>query len=125
MSAAFYIVLDQEEVEFDAFVSGKAIANAADDIFDLCKSNNLKVMDDFVSQDLSEFLEETDFLDNSEVQWYEAQEGLDYFGSLIKLIDANDFGSDKQDFIADLNEFVGFLENVKSANLKWHLALDF
>ncbi|MCG8535314.1 MAG: hypothetical protein MI808_09480, partial [Pseudomonadales bacterium] len=91
MSTAYYIALNNE-TEFDATVDGKSIAQAADDLIILCEENNLKILEDYLSQDPSEFLDDFDDLGLSEDlanQWFDAQEGIDYFESLIKLIQSN------------------------------------
>ncbi|RLW69812.1 MAG: hypothetical protein B6D71_08870 [gamma proteobacterium symbiont of Stewartia floridana] len=124
MSTAFYIALEKDDVEFDTFVNGKAIADVADDLNELCESNNIKAIDDFLSQDPSEFLDDFELPDDFEIKWYEAQEGLDYFTSLIGLINANDCNFNKEEVVSDLNEYLDVLQKVKAANLKWHLELD-
>jgi hypothetical protein len=124
VSTAFYIALEKDDVEFDTFVNGKAIADVADDLNELCESNNIKAIDDFLSQDPSEFLDDFELPDDFEIKWYEAQEGLDYFTSLIGLINANDCNFNKEEVVSDLNEYLDVLQKVKAANLKWHLELD-
>lgn len=123
MSTAFYIALEKD-VEFDTFVNGKAIAGVADDLNELCESNNIKTIDHFLSQYPSEFLDDFELPDDFEIKWYEAQEGLDYFTSLIGLINANDCRFNKEEVVTDLNEYLDVLQKVKAANLKWHLELD-
>ena len=124
MSTAFYIALEKGDVEFDIFVNGKAIAAVADDLNELCESNNMKAIDDFLSQDPSEFLDDFERPDDFEIKWHEAQEGLDYFTSLIGLINANDCNFSKEEVVSDLNEYLDVLQKVKAENLKWHLELD-
>jgi hypothetical protein len=124
VSTAFYIALEKDDVEFDTFVNGKAIADVADDLNELCESNNIKAIDEFLSQDPSEFLDDFELPDDFEIKWYEAQEGLDYFTSLIGLINANDCNFNKEEVVSDLNEYLDVLQKVKAANLKWHLELD-
>ena len=116
MSTAYYIALEKEDVEFDTFVNGKAVAHAADEISELCESNNTKVIDDFLSQDPSEFLEDFDLPNDFEIQWYKAEEGLDYFNSLINLISSNDCSFDKNNVVSDLNEYLAVLQKAKEAN---------
>ena len=124
MSTAFYIVLEKEEVEFDTFVNGKSIAQVADNIFELCESNSLKTLEYFISQDPTEFLDDFDLPGEFKHQWYDAQEGLDYFDSLVSLINENACGINKGEVISDLNEFIGVLQKAKQKNIKWHLELD-
>ena len=126
MSTAYYIALNNE-TEFDTTVDGKSIAQAADDLIILCEENNLKILEDYLSQDPSEFLDDFDDLGLSEDlanQWFDAQEGIDYFESLIKLIQSNNTPFSKEEVIADLESYIAVLKQAKSAGCQWQLQID-
>ena len=124
MSTAYYIALENEEVEFDTFVNGKAIAHASEELYELCESNSIKPLDEFLSQDVSEFIDDFEMPDGMEITWFDAQEGIDCVLSLVKLIQSKDCTFEKGPVIEDLNEYLEVLNKVKQANLKWHLELD-
>ena len=126
MSTAYYIALNNE-TEFDATVDGKSVAQAADDLIILCEENNLKILEDYLSQDPSEFLDDFDDLGLSEDlanQWFDAQEGIDYFESLIKLIQSNNTPFSKEEVIADLESYIAVLRQAKMAGCQWQLQID-
>lgn len=126
MSTAYYIALNNE-TEFDVTVDGKSVAQAADDLIILCEENNLKVLEDYLSQDPSEFLDDFDDLglsDDLANQWFDAQEGIDYFESLIKLIQSNNTPFSKEEVIADLESYIAVLKQAKSAGCQWQLQID-
>jgi hypothetical protein len=46
---SYYIVLDKEDVDFDAFVNGKAVAKAVDELADVCAKLGLPPLDNFLA----------------------------------------------------------------------------
>ncbi|MES2946777.1 MAG: hypothetical protein V4772_28260, partial [Pseudomonadota bacterium] len=93
MSVAFYIVLDQEDTDFDTFVNGKALAKDAKKLDAICKKQGLPKFDDFVAmsaEDLSDMLGEDVQLPEGEGEkWFTADEGISFVQSLIAHIQAN------------------------------------
>ncbi len=130
MGVAYFIVLDRE-VDFDPFVNGKFLGNAADDLLPFCKKHSLKSIEEFYSQDGGEILEELgDFdLDDFDIpeggnEWYSAEEGIEWSDSLISKLKTEEFVHPADPIIADLNEYRELFLKAKDADAKWHLELD-
>lgn len=85
MSVAYYIVLDKEDVDFETFVDGKGIAQSFEELTLFCSDNNVKSIEHFIDQDLSEFMDELEGIDIPEQteKWFEAQEGISWAKDLI------------------------------------------
>lgn len=127
MSVAYFIVLDIENVGFDTFVNGKSLANCYEDLTAFCNSEGLKTIDEFVSQDVSEFLQEFEEMElpDQEVLWFSAEEGIDWVTSLLDKLDAKspEFSTDM--LVEDLQEYLEVLRKSKNIGAKWHLEMDF
>lgn len=127
MSVAYFIVLENQEVDFDTFVNGKSIAHAFDDLIEFCNTQKLKTIEDFHSQNTSEFMEDFDYTDipEQEIKWFDAQEGIDWASSLIKKIESEEPKFGTCAIIEDLREYLEVFNNAKKVNVKWHLELDY
>ncbi len=127
MSVAYFIVLDNEEVDFDTFVNGKGIACAFDEINEFCESHELKTIEDFHSQDVSEFMEDFDDLEipEQEIKWFSAQEGIDWASSLIDNLESKKPKFLTDEVIEDLQKYLEVFNNSKKVGAKWHLELDY
>ena len=127
MSVAYFIVLDNDQVDFDPFVNGKAIAHAFEEITNFCKSNGLKTIEDFHSQDVGELMEGFDDIDipDQVTLWLDAQEGIDWVTSLLEKIEAQKPAFATADVIEELREYLDVFEKSKSAGANWHLEMDF
>ncbi len=129
MSVAYFIVLEDEGLGFDTFVNGKSIANKHDELFSICKANGLKTIEDFFSQDASEFLDDFDDLEMPEqaqtVSWFGAQEGIDWAITLIEKLKADTTSFEAAPVIEDLIEYIEVFKQAKKHNVKWHLEMDF
>ena len=131
MSVAFYIVLDAEELGFDTFVNGKAIAHA-DDLDAFCVKCGLPTLESFVSQsreELEEMLDEDIEIPEGEAgdaQWFDAEDGVEYVDALIAALRREpDALEATADVIDDLLEYKSVLEKAQAIEAKWRLALDF
>ena len=127
MSVAYFIVLDIEDVEFDDLVNGKNIAQAFDELSSFCESHNIKGIEDFHSQDVSEFIDEFDDLELPEQEevWFDAKEGIEWVSALIEKLKDEHPRFLTDDILEDLVEYLEVFKNAKSVNAKWHLELDF
>jgi predicted metal-dependent phosphoesterase TrpH len=127
MSVAYFIVLDKDDVNFDPFVNGKAIAHAFDELESFCKLHQLKTIEDFHSQDLSEFMEELDEFEMPEQEeaWFTADEGIEWIVSLLAKLNSEKPAFASLAVYDDLNEYLAVFNNAKRAAAKWHLELDF
>ena len=127
MSVAYFIVLDNEEVDFDTFVNGKAIAHASDELVEFCEKHKLKTIEDFFSQDASEFKDEFDDVEmpEKEVLWFNAQEGIDWATTFIEKLNSEKPKFSTVAVIEDLQEYLDVFNKTKAIGAKWHLELDF
>ncbi|HOY23985.1 MAG TPA: hypothetical protein PK002_12585 [Cellvibrio sp.] len=127
MSVAYFIVLDKDDVDFDPFVNGKAIAHAFDELESFCKQHQLKTIEDFHSQDISEYMEELDDIEvpGRDEAWFAADEGIEWVTSLVAKLKSEKPAFASPDIYDDLNEYLDAFNNAKRAGAKWHLELDF
>lgn len=127
MSVAYFIVLDKEDVDFDPFVNGKAIAHAFNDLESFCKLHQLKTIEDFHSQDVSDFIEELDDIEMPEQDeaWFSADEGIEWVASLLTKLQLEKPAFASPEICEDLNEYLDVFNNAKRAGAKWHFELDF
>ena len=133
MSVAFYIVLDHQNLNFDTFVNGKAIAHC-DALETILKKLELNDIYDYVDGDFEESLEEDmeddDFeeeqvFDPSKYKWFTAAEGIEYFSKIKTWLQDNPSEVDDTDYIiADLDEFIDLLHKARAIGAMWHLQLD-
>lgn len=127
MSVAYFVVLDKEDVQFDTFVNGKAIAHAFDELTAFCNKNNLNGMEDFVSQNMSEFMmEEFGDIDvpEQEEKWFDAKEGVDWINALIDKLKEKSPKFFQEELLEDLTEYREVFQNAEKAGAKWHLEFD-
>ena len=127
MSVAYFIVLDNAEEGVDTFVNGKAIAQAFDEITTFCEAQGLKTIEDFHSQDISEFMQDIDDVEipGQEILWFDAQEGIDWITSLLEKIESQNPDFTTEAIIEDLREYLEVFKKTKTVGAKWHLELDF
>ena len=124
MSIAHFIVLDNEEVDFETFVNGKSIANVYEELNIFCKKQGLKTIDDF--QDFGDLLEDFDDIETPNLtKWLEAKEGIDWTTSLISELKSKSTNFDIKPVINDLNEYLAVFKNAAKVGAKWHLELDY
>ena len=80
MSAAYYIVLDNEKPGFETFVNGKALAKNMEKVSALCEKLGLRRLDGFVAMSADELAdilgEEVETSDEMATKWFAADEGL-------------------------------------------------
>lgn len=127
MSVAYFIVLDNEEVGFDTFVNGKAMAHASDELVEFCEEQKLKSIEDFFSQDASEFMDDLDDIEmpEQEILWFNAQEGIDWSTALIEKLKSEKPKFPTDAVIEDLQEYLEVFNKTKEIDAKWHIELDF
>lgn len=132
MSVAYYVVLDVEEPGFDAFVNGKAVAHAAEELEALCQQSGLQTLDSFLGQGMEDFadlLDEDIELpdgDDGQAKWFDPAEGIALIESIVSAIQQNPAAlSCSAEVLEDLEEYRAVLEKAREIKAKWHLALDF
>ena len=127
MSVAYFIVLNDDEVDFDTFVDGKSIAQVFDALTEFCNSHDLKTIEDFHSQDVSEMLDEFDGIELPEQEeiWFNAEEGIEWVNSLIEKLQCENPSFLNKAILEDLNDYLEVFKNTRKSGVKWHLELDF
>ena len=127
MSIAYFIVLENEEVDFDTYVNGKAIAHVVDEIAKFCITHGLKTIEDFHSQDFSELMEDFDDIEipEQEILWFDAQEEIDWVTTLLEKIESQRPNFATEAIIEDLREYLEVFKNMENVDTKWHLEIDF
>ena len=122
------IVLDKEDVDFDAFVNGKAVAKAIDDLAGVCAKLGLLPLDDFLAtspDDIEDLLDEDIDIPDCEEAWFAPDEGLKLIGALSRHLQANPKDvKDARSVLDDLAEYSEVLTQAKAVGAKWHFHLD-
>lgn len=121
MSTAYFIVLDKEDTDFDAFVDGKMLTKWLDDVNQVAGLLGLGNFEDYAFQDLSEFGGP-----DLETQWFDAAEGIRWTSAIAAKLreDAGSIG-DVAAVINDLEDYTRVFREAGARGLKWHLELDF
>ncbi len=121
MSAACFIVLNDDDPGFDAFVNGKALAQEAENINDIAMKIGLLPFEHYLSQDLSEF-----GVPETEPLWFDAGEGIKWAGKLKDYIMANpDSVLDATAVVEELDEYLRVYGEARTRGLQWHFELDY
>lgn len=121
MSTAYFIVLDQDDPDFDSFVDGKMLTQQLEAVNEVADKLGLKRFEDYAFQDLSEFGGP-----ESEPEWFGASEGVKWASMILQQL-RDDPGATKniEAVIEDLEDYVRVFEEAEKRDLKWHLELDF
>lgn len=125
MSTAYYIVLDRD-VHFSTVTNGKTVAAEYAKLNALCKSHSLKVIDDLYSQDASDLFDEVEihnYIDQG-VEWYDAQEGVEWVGKLIRYLMEESGDMNMGLLVKELEEYRYVLEQAVMVKAKWHFEID-
>ncbi|MDJ0840974.1 MAG: hypothetical protein QNK37_30970 [Acidobacteriota bacterium] len=127
MSVAYFITTE-DEVDFDTFVNGKAIARAGLDLDRVCRRLGIQEIADFYRQeveDLGEDVEGLDADDEEETSWFEAEEGLNWALALLDHLEENPGELEQSDsVIEDLKEYVEVLGQLEADGVRWRLEMD-
>lgn len=129
MGLAYYIVLDNDEPDFDTFVNGKALAHE-EALESICKAVGIEPIDKYLTMsadDIGDMLgEEIELPDGVGEEWFLAEEGITYFSKLAEYIEANPNSvSNLEGCLEDLKDYNEVLEKAKAIEAKWHLNVDF
>lgn len=132
MGAAFFIVLEKTDVDFDTFVNGKFLSKDSEQLEKIASNLDLPTLEDYVSYSpdeaqatIAEFggTEEVTLPDQ---KWFAPQEGLDYTSKLAEHIRANpSVVNDANAILSELQEFKNLFEKAKAIGTRWHLRVDF
>ena len=126
MSVAYFIVLDNGDVDFDTFVNGKHAAHFANEILAFCNMHGLKPLEDFFSLDAGEFMDEFDDIEipDQDAQWFDAELGIEWIDELIETLTTESSRVWVDPVIEDLIEYKSVLEKARQVGAKWHFELD-
>ena len=125
MSVAYFIVLDKEIEGYDPFINGNFLAKYSDLVTKECKKNNIKTIDNFVSQDMNEIIDITgeDFFNNPTV-YFNPDDGLTWIDNIKQKILPTLDPKIQKEYGADLAELESVLQKAKVNNKKWHFEID-
>lgn len=133
MSAALYIVLEDDDPGFDAFVNGKALSGECDSLDSLASGIGVKPLMAFFSQNVEELegfleveLEASSELEIPQEQWFDATDGLKTVIAIMKQLESNPDGvRNAVSVTRDLVEFESVLGKAAANGVRWHLAVDY
>ena len=121
MSTAYFVVLNSDDPGFDSFVDGKMLTHRLEAVNAVASQLGLKAFEDYAFQDLSEYGGP-----DLDVQWFDADEGMNWAGSLRRhLLDNPGAIADADAVVQDLDDYFRVFEEAGKRALKWHLELDF
>ncbi|GEM44921.1 hypothetical protein [Deinococcus cellulosilyticus] len=142
MSLALFIV-PESELKVDAFIDGKALAHAIEDLQDLSERLGVTPLEEFMDHtealDLLEDpdeddLNEDDFAAEEQMasedrEWFDAAEALRTVSALLEALKSSpeqSFGGfTAEDVQEDLQDLQKVLQACQSEGVRFHLALDF
>src|SRR5262249_15592616 len=124
MSAAFFIVLDQEDPGFDTTVNGKNLSQNSNRLERIAKGLGIRPLEDYISyspdearammEDLGADSETINATELPQEQWYDPQEGLDLVARLTDHVRANPTTvRNTKGVLADLQEYKELFEQAK------------
>lgn len=144
MGAAYFVVVNSAEPDFDTTIDGKALSRHSRRIDRIATQLGFKSLDEYCSQSPEEarlmmagvmgIEDENDLPSDAEEtlanmppeQWYDADHGLDYARQLADHIRQNPGAvKDPEAVLYDLDTMATVLTEAKERGLKWHLQVDF
>lgn len=133
MAASMYIVVEGEDPGFDIFVNGRSLARHEDALERLALRLGVKPLIEFFSADensMSLLIEEgagdRDLIRRlPPPQWYAAADGLKTVRTLVTALqdEPQQLGSEGEQVVSELLEYVVVLEKAQARDLRWHLAV--
>ena len=133
MSAALYIVLENQNPGFDTYVDGRALSRAEDALARLAQRLDVTPLMSFFSMNPEDMLAEAREFNTGVTaetgpaeQWFPASEGLRTVRALLGYIDAHPTTIASGPEVAnELAGFVSVLEQAEERRICWHLAVDY
>ena len=127
MGAALYIALEREIPDFDPFVNGKALSQAADKIDAIATSLRVRPLMDFFSADpamAAEFLDEG--AEALAQTWFPASDGLATVRALRDHLTLKPSAVPKPSMVLeDLSDMERVLSAAEKHGVRWSLQVDF
>lgn len=132
MGFAYFIEVEDEELDVVTEVDGKAAAKAMEQLGALSQELALPELDSFLGQpldDISDLLgEEIDPEEgvDPDAKWFAPEEGIRVLDGLLGALERDPKRvRNAQSVIEDLKDYRAVLERAKAAGTRWHLAMDF
>ena len=132
MTAAYFVVLEDPDPGFKTYVNGSAVAKAAPNLNRIARMLEVRRIEDFVSQDLTEYFdeeEEEDFHSNvaePHAVWFDASEGLNWATRIAQYVRENpDDVHDADSVLEDLADYEELFRNASEAGIRFHIEVDF
>lgn len=131
MGVAYYIVVDQDDLDLISDIDGKSVGKAMKALTALANELGVPSLDSFMGQsmdDIADLLGE-DFGvedgEDGEAKWFEPQEGIAVIDALLNALAAEP-GRIKNAgrVIEDLESYKAALTSAENSGAKWHLAID-
>jgi hypothetical protein len=133
MGISYFVTLDDQEPDASTPMDGKALAQHADQLQQICDELGLPALEDFISYSAEEAsvmmddLDEEGFLelDLPEESWFRAEEGLEVVRALQHyLADQPDIVANPDQVLADLASMEKILLDAQSRGAQWKLQVD-
>jgi len=128
-----YIVVEGDDPGFDIFVNGRSLARHEDALERLALRLGVKPLIEFFSADensMSLLIEEgagdRDLIRRlPPPQWYPADDGLKTVRALVAALqdEPQQLGTEGEQVVSELLEYVVVLEKTQARDLRWHLAV--
>jgi hypothetical protein len=134
MSAALFIVLDDENPGFSTFVNGKAIAREVEGLNEVAVFLGLPQLWHFFSYEPEEALAVMEMCDADPAEvgelppaeWFRPEEGLYWVEAMRQHLTANEsVVRDPRSVLDELDEYEAVLRKAKNIGAKWRLLVDF
>ena len=144
MGAAYYIVVDTDEPDFDTTVDGKALSRNASQIDAIATSLGFRTLNGYFSispedarlqmADLLGIEDENDLPPENEAaiskvppeEWYDAEHGLEYATRVSEYIRDNPNSvRDVDAVLNDLDQMKQVMSDAVQRGLKWHFLVDY
>ncbi len=132
MTAAYFVVLENPDPGFKTYVDGSAVAKAAPNLNRIARMLEVRRIEDFVSQELTEYFdeeEEDDFHGNvaePHTVWFDASEGLNWATRIAQYVRENPGDvHDAESVLEDLVEYEELFRNASEAGIRFHIEVDF
>jgi hypothetical protein len=120
MGVAYFIVLDNPNPGFPTRVNGKAIGRASSTIDGVARRLGLKTIDEFAC-----FAAIGQAPKQTEVPWFDAQEGLDWVLALRHHFESGSSTiKNAQAILDDLVEYEEVLLAAATIGARWHFEMD-
>ena len=131
MGVAYYIAVDQDDLDIISDIDGKSVAKAMEALTALATELGVPSLESFMGQsmdDMADLLDEDFEMEDDvdgEAVWFEPQEGIAVIDALLNALTVEP-GRIKNAgrVIKDLESYKAALVAAENSGAKWHLAID-